>query len=372
MATGKETLMRRRLRTNALAGALTLGLIASGIAGGMGSAAAGGNAFDVTNLVSDQVGEAATLDPNLVNAWGLAAGPTSPWWVNAADADVSVLYDGDGNIIPLVVKVPGGPTGLVFNGGPNFVVSRGDASGPSFFIFATESGTIRGWNPLVPPPAPSTKAFVVADRSRVDASYKGLAIASTTDGDFLYAADFHNARVDVFDGEFKLVKNPDDFVDPNLPAGFAPFGIQNIGGTIFVAYALKDEEEDEEIAGQGLGFVDMFDTSGVFLGRVASRGALNAPWGLAMAPDRFGSFGGDLLVGNFGNGEINAYEQQADGSFVHDGKLRDAAGKAISIDGLWALEFGNGSVAGPTDTLFFTAGPDEEEHGLFGKIEATG
>jgi uncharacterized protein (TIGR03118 family) len=352
---------------------LTLGLFAASVAGGFGpAAAASGNAFEVTNLVSDQAGEAATLDPNLVNAWGLAAGPTSPWWVNAADADVSVLYDGDGNIIPLVVKVPGGPTGLVFNGGPNFVVSRQGASGPAFFIFATESGTIRGWNPLVPLPAPSTTASVLVNRSRVGASYKGLAIASTGNGDFLYAADFHNARVDVFDGNMKRVKNPDDFVDPSLPDGFSPFGIQNIDGTIFVAYALKDEEEDEEIAGAGLGFVDMFDTSGDFLGRAVSRGALNAPWGLAMAPDRFGAFGGDLLVGNFGNGRINAYEQQADGSFVRQGQLRDTSGDVISIDGLWALEFGNGSVAGPTDTLFFTAGPDEEEHGLFGKIEATG
>jgi uncharacterized protein (TIGR03118 family) len=364
--------MRGKSGRTALAGALTLGLLASGIAGGWGSAAAAGNQFQVTNLVSDEPGEAVTLDPNLVNAWGLAAGPTSPWWVNAADADVSVLYDGDGNIIPLVVQVPGGPTGLVFNGGPNFVVSHRGASGPSAFIFATESGTIRGWNALVPLPAPSTHSFILANRSRVDASYKGLAIASTTDGDFIYAADFHNARVDVWDGSMHIVKNPNDFVDPHLPDGFAPFGIQNIGGTIFVAYALQDDEAEEEVAGAGLGFVDMFDTNGVFLGRVASRGQLNAPWGLAMAPEGFGAFGGDLLVGNFGNGEINAYEQLANGSFVHRGKLRDAGGQPIAIDGLWALEFGNGFVAGPTDTLFFTAGPDEEEHGLFGKIEATG
>lgn len=359
-------------RRIALIGALSLALAAFGVAGATGSAAAGSNSFQVTNLVSDQPGEAVTLDPNLVNAWGLAAGPTTPWWVNAADADVSVLYDGDGNIIPLVVKVPGGPTGLVFNGGPNFVVSHRGESGPSVFVFATEGGQIRGWNPLVPTPAPSTQAFVLVNRARVDASYKGLAIASTADGDFLYAADFHNARVDVFDGNLNRVVDPNAFVDPKLPAGFSPFGIQNIDGTIFVAYALQDDEAEEEVAGNGLGFVDMYDTSGAFLGRVASRGALNAPWGLAMAPDDFGAFGGDLLVGNFGNGQINAYEQLADGTFVHRGKLRDANGKGIAIDGLWALEFGNGSAAGPTDTLFFTAGPDEEEHGLFGKIEATG
>jgi uncharacterized protein (TIGR03118 family) len=364
--------MRGRSGRTALAGALTLGLIASGVAGGLGSAAAGGNEFKVTNLVSDQPGEATTLDPNLVNAWGLAAGPTTPWWVNAADADVSVLYDANGNIIPLVVNVPGGPTGLVFNGGPNFVVSHRGASGPSVFIFATEGGTIRGWNPLVPPPAPSTQSFVLANRSRVDALYKGLAIASTTDGDFIYAADFHNARVDVFDGNLHRVKDPNDFVDPHLPDGFAPFGIQNIDGTIFVAYALQDEEAEEDVTGPGLGFVDMFDTNGAFLGRVASRGALNAPWGLALAPEGFGAFGGDLLVGNFGDGAINAYEQLPNGTFVHRGKLRQTGGQAIAIDGLWAIAFGNGAVAGPTDTLFFTAGPDEETHGLFGKIEATG
>jgi len=347
---------------------LTLALLVAGAAAGN---AAAPNIYTVTNLVSDVPGEAAHVDPNLVNAWGLAAGPTTPWWVADNETDVSTLYTGDGDAIPLVVQVEGAPTGLVFNGGPNFVVSDGAGnSGPSRFMFATESGTIRGWNPSVPPPPPSTESFVVVDRSDVEANYKGLAIASTPDGDFIYAADFHNARVDVFDGGFNLVTNPGAFVDPRIPHGFAPFGIQNIGGQIFLAYAKQDAEAEDEVAGQGLGFVDRFDTGGTFLGRVASRGQLNAPWGLALAPASFGRFGGDLLVGNFGDGKINAYARRPNGTFAYRGALRGTDGEALSIDGLWALGFGNDAAAGPAGTLFFTAGPDDEEHGLFGKIEA--
>jgi uncharacterized protein (TIGR03118 family) len=350
-----------------LAPALVLAMLLAFSAAGN---AAGRNSYSVTNLVSDVPGEASHVDPNLVNAWGLVAGPNTPWWVADNGTDVSTLYTGDGDPVSLVVDVAGGPTGIVFNGGPNFIVSDGSNSGPSRFMWVTEAGTIRGWNPAVPPPPPSTQSFVVADRSDVGAIYKGLAIASTPDGDFLYAADFHNARVDMFDGDFSLVSPPGSFVDPNLKRGFAPFGIQNIGGEIFVSYAKQDADAEDEIAGQGLGFVDRFDTSGVFLGRVATRGLLNAPWGLVQAPESFGKFGGDLLVGNFGDGRIHAYAPQEDGSFELEGTLRKQNHTPIVIDGLWALQFGNGAAAGPTDTMFFTAGPDEESHGLFGKIEA--
>jgi TIGR03118 family protein len=195
---------------------------------------AGASRYRVHRLVSDQNGHAKNTDPNLVNAWGIAAGPTTPWWVNAADGQVSTLYDGKGAIQPLVVDVTGNPTGLVFNGSPNFVVTDGTASGPSLFLFATESGTIRGWSPAVPAPAPSTQSFIVLDRSGAGASYKGLAIASTSAGDFLYAADFHNGQVDMFDDSFNLVSTSSTFVDPNMPAGYAPFGIQTIGNTVFV------------------------------------------------------------------------------------------------------------------------------------------
>jgi uncharacterized protein (TIGR03118 family) len=365
--------MRGRSRRALLAEALALGFfVSSAVAvGGFGTAAAAENDYEVTNLVSDVPGAAARLDPNLVNAWGLAAGPTTPWWVADNGTDVSTLYDGNGTPIPLVVNVAGAPTGLVFNGGSNFVVTSGTASGPALFLFATESGTIRGWNPGVPPPAPSTSTSLAVDRSGVDAIYKGLAIASTAAGDRLYATDFHNRRVDVFDGNFNLVQEPNAFVDPNIPEDFAPFGIQNIGGKIFVTYAKQDAAGEDDVAGRRLGFVDMFGRRGVFKARVVTRDHLNAPWGLALAPKGFGAFGGDLLVGNFGNGRINAFDLDGRELAEHEGTLRGHDDSKITIDGLWALGFGNGGAAGPRGSLFFTAGPDDETHGLFGRIEPT-
>jgi uncharacterized protein (TIGR03118 family) len=318
----------------------------------------------VTNLVSDEPGVALTLDPDLVNPWGLAALAQSPWWVADNETDVSTLYQANGTKVALTVDIPGGaPTGLVANAASSFVVTSSARSGPSRFIFATQNGVIAGWSPAVDP------THAVTAVNNPDAVYTGLAIA----GDRLYAADFLGARVDVFDGMFNPIVDPDAFVDPNLPEGFAPFGIQNIGGTIFVAYAKQDEEEPgEEEPGRGLGVVDAFDTSGNLLRRVATRRQLNAPWGLALAPSNFGRFSGDLLVGNFGDGEIHAYRQRSDGSYDHRGALRNADNDQIAIDGLWAIQFGKGQLVnnGPTNTLFFTAGPDEETHGLFGTITA--
>jgi uncharacterized protein (TIGR03118 family) len=329
------------------------------------SSAASPNSYLVTNLVSDEPGVATTLDPKLVNAWGLAALAGSPWWVADNGTDFSTLYQANGTKVGLEVSIPdGGPTGLVANAGASFVVTNGMVSGPARFIFDTEGGLILGWNPAVNP----NQAVVAVNRP--DSIYLGLAIGSTPSGDRLYAADFHNARVDMFNGSFQLI-TPGAFVDPNLPDGYAPFGIANLGGQIFVAYAKQDEDQEEEVAGQGRGFVSQFDLDGNFVRRVASHGQLNAPWGLARAPASFGAFGGDLLVGNFGDGEINAYEQQPDGSYERVGALRGPDHKPILIDGLWALDFGKGGAAnGPTDTLFFTAGPDEETHGLFGSIRA--
>ncbi len=362
--------MRRRILP--LLAAFTLAAIAAASSAFAADAAPlSEGKYTVTNLVSDQPGQASHQDPNLVNAWGLVAGPSTPWWVSDNATDVSTLYDGDGNPQSLVVKVPIAPTGTVFNGGTDFVVSHNGDSGPSVFMFSTEAGTSLGWNPNVPGPPPSTSAFVVADRSDVGAIYKGLAIASTSDGDFIYATDFHNARIDMFDGNFKLVTPRRAFRDPDIPQRFAPFGIQNIGGELFVTYAKQDRDAEDDVAGRGFGFVDVFSTTGKLLHRVAARGALNAPWGLAMAPAGFGRFSGDLLVGNFGNGTINAYTRDRD-HWDHVGILRNSDGGFIRIDGLWALEFGNGGPAGPTTTLFFTAGPDDETHGLFGKIEFPG
>src|SRR5262245_35441744 len=240
--------------------------------GAAAQARGGSNVYRVAKLVSDQAGEARHQDTNLVNAWGLAAGPMTPWWVADPDADVSTIYSHSGEAVPLVVGVEGGPTGLVYNGGTQFVVTDGTDSGPSVFLFATESGTIRGWNPNVPPPAFSDQTFVVVDRSGEDANFKGLAIASTYAGDRLYATDFHNAKVDVFDGNFDPVHRPGAFEDPGLPDGFAPFGIQNIHGVLLVTYAKQDADAEDEVTGRGLGYVDAYSLRGRLLARVVSGG----------------------------------------------------------------------------------------------------
>ena len=323
-----------------------------------GTSAAERNAYVQHNLVSDGTIAADHTDGQLVNAWGLTSLPGSPWWVADNETSVSTLYGADGTKRALVVSVPNNPTGAVSNTSSSFVVG----SGPALFLFSTEEGKILAWNMSV-----GTTAQVVADKSGDGAIFKGLAIA----GDRLYATDFHNAQVDVFDGSFGDVNTPGAFEDPGIPAGFAPFGIQNVGGTIFVTYAKQDADQHDDVAGQGLGFVDAFDTTGKLLGRVATRGQLNSPWGIAMAPASFGRFGGDLLVGNFGDGEITAFERGPNGAFEPRGQLRTEDGGVLSIDGLWALQFGKGAANnGPTDTLFFTAGPDDESHGLFGTIRA--
>lgn len=317
-------------------------------------------AYTVVPLVSDQPGVAAHTDPNLVNAWGLTSSPTSPWWVSDNGTDLSTLYRGDGSPQALVVGVASAPTGAVFNSTAGFGLPTG---GKAIFIFSTEDGGILGWNG-----AQGTTAFLKKDRSDVGAVYKGLAIANTAAGPRLYATDFHNARVDVYDGNFTLV--PDSgFVDPSMPSGYGPFGIQTIGDRVFVTYAKQDAKAHDDVAGQGLGFVDVYDTSGNLLGRVAQHGQLNSPWGLALAPASFGTYAGDLLVGNFGDGNINAFEELPNGQFVHRGELRDPSGKSLEIDGLWALQFAQGGNNGTPGQLFFTAGPNGESDGLFGRIQ---
>jgi uncharacterized protein (TIGR03118 family) len=343
--------------------ALAPAALAVAIAAAAASSAGGG--YVVTNLVSDQPGHASHTDATLVNAWGLAALQTSPWWVSDNGTDASTLYDAAGDKVPLTVSVRSAPTGLVANSSGDFVVTRKGVSGPSLFIFSTEDGKIRGWNPTVYTP----ESIVAVNRSNIDAIYKGLAIASTSQGSRLYATDFHNGRVDVFDGHFNRLELPGAFVDRDVPAGYGPFGIQTIGSSVFVTYAKQDADRVDDVQGAGLGFVDVFDTSGNLLQRVASRGTLNAPWGLAWAPADFGPFSGDLLVGNFGDGRVNAF-QLHDGKYVFAGQLR-SNGEPLTIDGLWALQFGHGEPNnGPTTTLFFTAGPDDESHGLFGTITA--
>jgi len=321
------------------------------------------------NLVSDGFVPADHINTDVVNAWGLVSGPTTPWWIVDNGTGKSTLYNVATGTFPLTVTIPGvggeqgNPTGIVFNGGSGFVINNGAGTSAARFIFASEDGTISAFRGV-----PVVTVVPNAQAPAHGAIYKGLAIDSDTNGQFLFATDFHNGAVDIFDASFHAVTIPGAFTDPNLPPGFAPFGIQNINGTIYVTYALQDEDKEDDVAGPGNGFVDAFTTSGAFISRVASMGELNSPWGLALAPADFGRFSGDLLVGNFGDGRIHAFRQE-DGEFEAVGLLHSAAGKPIQIDGLWALQFGHGASAnGPTNTLFFTAGPAEEEHGLFGSI----
>jgi uncharacterized protein (TIGR03118 family) len=335
--------------------------------------AASDNQYTVANLVSDEAGVAAVQDTSLVNGWGLDAFPGSPWWVANNGTSTSSLYRANGTSPRTPVNVPGRPTGLVANIASvngSFQITNGTTTVPALFLFSTEAGKIYGWQPSVAlDDAVDTNA-----ETTPGAIYKGLAIASTAGGDFLYATDFHNGRVDVFDGTFQQASLPAGaFTDPSLPPGYAPFGVQNVGGGwIVVTYAQQDEEREDEIAGQAKGFVDLYTTSGALVARIGEHGQLNAPWGIARAPaDGFGRFGGDLLVGNFGDGEITAFEPQPDGSWEQVGQLRSGH-KVLAVDGLWALEFGKGNATnnGPPTTLFFTAGPDDEQHGLFGTITA--
>jgi uncharacterized protein (TIGR03118 family) len=350
-------------------------LLAAAIVAGLAAAVptqAGppGNSYLVTPLVSDNPSLAPTTDPNVHNAWGLARSATSPWWIADNGTDMTSVYTGAGVLVQIgglnAQGVPGDPTGAVFSGiAGQFQVgttANPTALGTSNFIFDSEGGTISAWR------GGSTAALVTVDMSSSGAVFKGLAISNGPSGPRLYANDFAHGRVDVFDGGWNLLTTPGAFVDPNLPNGYAPFGIQTIGNRVFVTYAKKGEGLDE-VDKQGLGIVDAYDLDGNLLTRVAQHGQLDAPWGLAWAPASFGRFGNDLLVGNFGDGQINAYEEMPNGHFEHRGTLHAAQGKLV-IDGLWALEFGNAGSNGNPQTLFFTAGPNGEDDGLFGTITA--
>ncbi|MFL6672298.1 MAG: TIGR03118 family protein [Massilia sp.] len=322
------------------------------------------------NLVSDSNAvRAENRDMNLVNAWGLAFNPFAVAWVADNGTGVATLYNGEGQPQSLVVTIPGAggakgnPTGTVFYGGMAFDVHMGNKSGPSRFLFVSEDGGIAGWAPTVD----MTHAIRVIDNSKNKAIYKGVAISGNGRTALLYAADFHNGKIDVYDSSFKPVTMPNrPFSDPNLPAGYGPFGIQAINGDIYVSYARQDEEREDDVKGPGLGIVNVFDPNGRFLRRLASGGALNAPWGMTLAPASFGRFSNRLLIGNFGDGTINAYDL-ATGKWV--GNLQGEDRKPIRIDGLWGLSFGNGVSGQPIDTLFFTAGPQDEKHGLYGRLD---
>jgi uncharacterized protein (TIGR03118 family) len=336
-------------------------------------AAAGSGGYIQTDLASDISGRAPQTDASLVNPWGLVRGPSTPWWTSDNGVGMSTLLNPAGARVPAPfnpVNIPmtectgtGTPTGVVFDstGSFNFNDCNG-AARHGRFMFATEDGSIVAWD------IPLTTAVTVVNPSSA-AVYKGLAIGTNSQGTFLYATNFRAGTVDVFNTSFQHVTLAGSFSDPGIKTGFAPFGIANLGGELYVTYAKQDAALHDDVAGPSDGFVDVFDTSGIMVRRAATRGRLNSPWGVAIAPANFGPFSGDLLVGNFGDGRINAIDPVT-GEFL--GQLRGPDNRPFVIDGLWAIVFGAGNASsGPTNALFFTAGLDGESHGLFGRIDPT-
>jgi uncharacterized protein (TIGR03118 family) len=354
----------------AAVGALAL---ATALPADAGSHPGAASAYQQVNLVSDQPGHAQITDPNLVNPWGLSFFPTSPLWVSDNGTDVATLYSGGihggtQTINPLVVDIPGGaPTGQVANPSTSFVIHAADGtSDVAKFLFVGETGHLTGWSPNVPGGTPpSTKAVNAV--VTIGAVYKGLAI-STVNRPRLFAANFSGRSVDVYNGIFRRVITARNFQDAQLPPGYAPFNVAVLGGKVYVTYAKQDSERTDDVPGAGFGRLDVFTLNGKLIARASDHSPLNAPWGLAIAPDGFGSYSGDLLVGNFGNGRIHVYDP-TDLSFV--GTLRDASHHAIDIDGLWALLPGNG-VEAAADEVIFSAGPDDETHGLLGTLSVAG
>jgi uncharacterized protein (TIGR03118 family) len=353
----------RRLLTAGLAVATALGITLPGA--GVSAGAAKG-AFLETNLVSNGAVSALLVDPQLKNPWGLSSSSASPMWVSDNNAGVTTLYNLTANPTkrPLTVTILpgkgspagtlGSPTGTVFNGSGDF---NGD-----LFLFATEDGTIAGWKS-----SDGNVAVTEKDNSMVGAGavYKGLALGNNGTANHLYAANFRFGTVDVFNSDFSQAAS---FTDPNIPAGYAPFGIQVFGSVLYVTYAMQNAVKHDDVAGQGHGFVDAFDLNGNLLDRLVSHGQLDSPWGIAIAPASFGDFAGDLLVGNFGNGRINAYTLDK-GNFR--GQLESGSGP-IMIDGLWGLRVGNGGSGGDANKIYFSAGINGENDGLVGSIEKAG
>jgi uncharacterized protein (TIGR03118 family) len=331
--------------------------------------AAGATLFSQTNLVSDLPGVAAHQDTDLVNPWGIDFGPGGPIWISDNGTEKSTIYTGNGTKVAVggfpSIGVPGNPTGVVFNNTAGFQVEPGKKAA---FIFGSEDGSISAWNPLNP--SATTKVLPSS------AVYKGVTIGTVPLGGLgqiplLYAANFNSGKVDVFGSDFSKIGS---FTDNTAPAGYAPFNVQNIGGQLYVTFAQQDVAGagHDDVAGPGHGFIDIFNLDGTLAKRFASNGPLDSPWGLAMAPAGFGDVGGDLLVGNFGDGTINVFDPSS-GTFK--GKLLGKDGNPITIEGLWGLKFGDGAPLtknGPADTLFFTAGipgtGELEDHGLFGSI----
>jgi len=324
--------------------------------------------FTRTDLTTDDasVTNAPNIDPHLVNAWGMSRANGSPWWISDNGTGLTTLYDANGVPQSLVVTVasPSGdasaPTGTVFNAfNGAFEVAPGQRA---IFLFATEDGTVSGWNPNVN----LGSTIIKVDQSKNGAVYKGLAIAMTPGGPRLYVANFTAGVVEQYDSQFRRTNRNSGFMDDQLPANYAPFGIQNVGGNIVVTYAKRMPGEKDEMHGPGLGFVNVFNNNGKLLLRVQHNSTMNAPWGIAQAPGDFGAFSHRLIIANFGDGFLHAYNAV---SGKHEGQLLDANGAPIWIDGLWAISFGGNSTNnGMLNDLYFTAGPDDETHGILGKL----
>ncbi len=319
------------------------------------------NVFIQHNLVSDIAGTADFTDAHLVNPWGISESAASPFWLSNAGTGTATVYNGSGVASATIVTIPNGaaaksltgPTGQVQNGSTGFLLANGKAAS---FIFDTQDGTISAWNT-------GTVAQLMVDNSAAGAVYTGLAINIA--GPTLYAANFNSGKIDVFNTTFQATTLAGSFADPNLPAGYAPYNIWNLGGKLYVTYALQNASKNGPVAGAGNGIVNVFDLNGNLLQRIASNGPLNAPWGVAIAPAGFGPFGGALLVGNFIDGTINAFNLTTGASL---GALQSQGNAPIAIPGLWALIFGNGKSGGDTNTLYFSAGIQSQAHGLLGSI----
>lgn len=335
--------------------------------------AAGANAYIQHNLVADQPGAADATDPNLVNAWDIAASPTGPFWLSANGTGLATVYSTSATatitVATLKVTIPPGKSsdekegpvsGQIFNPSAAFAVATGKNAS---FLFCTEDGTISGWNPTVNPNA----AIVMVDNSSKGAVYKGCTIGGSSSAPQLYVANFNSGAVEVYDGNFAPVTlAPGAFHDAQIPAGFAPFNVANLNGNLYVAYAKQDSMKYDDVPGAGNGYVDVFDLNGVLKTRLIAGGALNSPWGMAIAPANFGAFSNLLLVGNFGDGRIHAYDP-ATGAL--QGTLQDPSGAPIAIPGLWGLRVGNGRSGGDANAVYFAAGPGPG-HGLFGSLQA--
>ena len=356
--------------------------------------------FVVTNLASDVKGVAAHTDPDLMNPWAISQVSDGQFRIAANNAGNSPVLTAHGNEVGKAIIIPapsdsplgsaGTPTGMVANTTSDFKISHGGTSAAATFIFSTEDGTIVGWNSKVD----KTQGDIAVDLSDSNAVFKGLASGVSGGANFIYATDFHNGTIDVFDTVFNQVTLAGSFTDPNAPPpaigspGFAPFGIQNIGGTLFVTYALQNAEQHDDVAGTGNGFIDEFDTSGNFIKRFATGtaitggtvAALNSPWGMTVATSNYGPngvFSNALLVGNFGDSHVSAFNIQT-GAFL--GQLSDPQGHALTLNGgvggsdtkgLWGISFGNGHGGTSRNALYFAAGINDESDGLFGKVTMT-